>query len=74
MREVRRVRGVRRDVGRECGSERELGTDNWTDAGRKRRPMKTRRAIHAIAVEQRNRRVSVARRLIDERFRKRCGL
>ena len=47
----------------------ELGADDRADAGGKRGAMEARRAVDAVAIEQRNRRVAVAGGLIDERFR-----
>jgi hypothetical protein len=54
-------------------SNRELGADDGADAGGKRGAVETRGAVDAITIEQCDRRVPVACRLIDERFRKGRG-
>ena len=51
--------------------ERQLRPDNRTNAGRQRGAMEARRAVHAVAIEQRQRRVAVIRRLVDQQFRQR---
>ena len=58
MRGVREVRGA-------VHGERELGADDGPDARSDGRPVKPRRAVYAVAIEQRQGGVAVPRRLID---------
>jgi hypothetical protein len=57
----------------EGGGDRELGADDGFDAGSGRSAVKAGGAVHAIAIEQGNGRISEARRLVDEGFGQGCG-
>src|SRR5439155_12066990 len=53
---------------------RQFRSNDRTDSGRERRLVKARRAVHAVAIEQRERGIAERRRAIDERFGKRRAL
>jgi len=53
---------------------RELRPDDRFETGLRRGLMKSRRAIHAVGVEQRDRRIAERRRALDERFGQRRAL
>jgi hypothetical protein len=57
----------------ECG-ERELGADQGADAGGEGGFVEAGGAVHAISIEQRQRRVAERRRTLDERFGERGAL
>ena len=51
--------------------DRELGADDGLDPGSGRGLVEPRRAVKAIAIDQRQRAVAQGRRPIDQRFRRR---
>jgi len=53
------------------GAHRQLGADDRADPGGARRLVEARRAVHAVPVEQRERRVAEIGRAVDDRFRQR---
>ena len=63
-----RPRRERAPLGRGDG---QLGADDGADAGGLRGLMEARRAVDAVAIEQRDRRIAERRRALDERFRQR---
>ena len=49
-------------------ANRELRSDDRFDPGRLRRAIELRRAVHAVAIEQRHRRIAQLGRALDERI------
>jgi hypothetical protein len=64
---VERARGRVRPL----SIERQLGADNRPHACTQRGTMEARCAVDAVSIEQRERGITVPRRLVDERFRER---
>ena len=55
-------------------TNRQLRANDRADADGERSLVKARRAVHAVAIEQRERGIAERRRAIDERFGKRRAL
>ena len=62
------------DRGRGANRDGQLGSDDRFDPRPPGGEMKPRRAIHSIAVEQRERGISERGRAFDQRFRKRSAI
>jgi hypothetical protein len=55
-------------------TDRELSTDNRPDPRGERGLVEPRGAVHAVAIQQRQRRIAERRRALDERFGQRRAL